>query len=63
MAAQQIGLSSEMEECVDNCIRAMEVCEWCVDQSADHGEGMARCRRLCRNVIDLAPVCARACIT
>ncbi|PSP63622.1 four-helix bundle copper-binding protein, partial [Halobacteriales archaeon QH_8_64_26] len=29
MAVQEIGLSDEMEACVDSCTEAAEVCEWC----------------------------------
>ena len=59
MAVKQIGLSDGTEECVDTCIEAAEMGEWCADQCADHGKGMARCLRLCRDVADLASLCAR----
>ncbi len=47
-------LSEEQRECIDNCQRAVEACEWCADQCAEHGEGMAECIRLCRDVADIA---------
>ena len=58
MAVQQIGLSDEMEQCVDSCTEAVEVCEWCAGECVDHGEGMAECIRLCRDVADIASLCA-----
>jgi hypothetical protein len=55
MALQQIDhLSEEQRECIDNCQEAVQVCEWCADECAGHGEDMARCLRLCRDVADIA---------
>ncbi len=48
-----------MQECIDDCLEAAQVCEWCADESADGGEGMARCIRLCRDVADIASLHAR----
>ena len=61
MAVQQIGLSDEMKQCVDSCTEAIEVCEWCAEEYVDHGEGIAECIRLCRDVADIASLCARLC--
>ena len=61
MAVQQIGLSDEMGECMDACIEAAEVGEWCANKYVGHGEEMARCLRLCRDVVNLASLYARLC--
>ncbi|MFC5972661.1 four-helix bundle copper-binding protein [Halomarina salina] len=60
MALQQIDhLSEEQRECIDNCNEAAQVCEWCADECAGHGEEMAECVRLCRDVADIASLHAR----
>ena len=53
------NLSEDERECVEICNEAAVTCEWCADQCADHGEGMARCIRLCRDVADIASLHAR----
>lgn len=59
MALTEIDhISDEMAECIDSCFEAAQACEWCADQSANHGEEMAECLRLCRDVADLATQCA-----
>ncbi|PSQ02620.1 four-helix bundle copper-binding protein [Halobacteriales archaeon QS_5_70_17] len=52
-------LSDDQRDCIENCLEAAEVCEWCADACADHGEGMAECIRLCRDVADVASLHAR----
>ena len=52
-------LDEKMQTCIDNCLEAAQVCEWCADACADEGDGMARCIRLCRDVADLATLHAR----
>ncbi|WP_336364562.1 four-helix bundle copper-binding protein [Halalkalicoccus salilacus] len=52
-------LADEERECIENCFEATEACEWCADESADEGEGMAECIRLCRDVADVASLHAR----
>ena len=49
----------DVQECIDNCLEAAQVCEWCADACAGEGEEMARCIRLCRDVADLATLHAR----
>lgn len=51
-------LSDDARECIENCVRATEVCEWCADACADE-DGMAECIRLCRDVADVASLHAR----
>ncbi|MFC6731655.1 four-helix bundle copper-binding protein [Haladaptatus sp. DYSN1] len=51
-------LSDEQQECIENCTRAAEVCEWCADACADE-DGMGECIRLCRDVADIASLHAR----
>lgn len=53
------SLSEEQQDCVEICTEASEVCEWCADECAGHGEEMARCVRLCRDVADIASLHAR----
>lgn len=52
-------LSDEERECVENCVQAVEACEWCADECLDEGEEMAECIRLCRDVTDIASLNAR----
>jgi hypothetical protein len=52
-------LSDEAQTCLENCVEASQVCEWCADECAGEGEGMARCLRLCRDVADLTSLHAR----
>lgn len=60
MALTQIDhLDAEKDECIDDCFAAAQACEWCADQCAEKGEGMAKCIRLCRDVADLASMHAR----
>ncbi|WP_049898221.1 four-helix bundle copper-binding protein [Halococcus agarilyticus] len=60
MALQEIDhLDDDARECLDNCLEAAPVCEWCADECAGHGEEMAECVRLCRDVADIASLHAR----
>ena len=60
MALQQIDHpDDQVQECIDNCLEAAQVCEWCADACVDEGEGMARCIRLCRDVADITTLHAR----
>ena len=60
MALQQLEHADDhMQECIDNCLEAAQVCEWCADACVDEGEEMARCIRLCRDVADIATLPAR----
>ena len=60
MALQQIAhADDDMQACIDNCLEAAQVCEWCVDGCAGEGEERARCIRLCRDVADIATLHAR----
>ncbi|MFA9417306.1 four-helix bundle copper-binding protein [Natrinema sp. HArc-T2] len=62
MALQQLETAhsdEQMQACIDDCLEAAQVCEWCADASADDGEEMARCIRLCRDVADIASLHAR----
>ncbi|MFD1513857.1 four-helix bundle copper-binding protein [Halomarina rubra] len=52
-------LSDDEKECLDNCLEAAQACEWCADECAGHGEEMAECVRLCRDVADVATLHAR----
>lgn len=52
-------LSDEARDCVENCLEATEVCEWCADQCIDEEGGMENCIRLCRDVADVASLHAR----
>jgi hypothetical protein len=52
-------LSGDERECIEICNEAAATCEWCADRCADHGEEMARCIRLCRDVADVASLHAR----
>lgn len=52
-------LSDQQRDCIERCQEATEVCEWCSDACVDEGEGMERCIRLCRDVVDLASLHAR----
>ncbi|ELZ28037.1 hypothetical protein C474_16089 [Halogeometricum pallidum JCM 14848] len=51
-------LSEEQRECIENCTRATEVCEWCADECLG-SEEMEECARLCRDVADIASLHAR----
>ena len=51
--------NDEARKCVEDCLRAAEVCEWCADECAGEGEEMAECLRLCRDVADVASLHAR----
>jgi hypothetical protein len=51
-------LSDEQRECIENCLRAAQVCEWCADACLG-SEEMERCARLCRDVGDVASLHAR----
>lgn len=62
MAVDQIDVSDDMEECIDQCFEAVKVCEWCADECIGAGdEDLAQCIRLCRDVADIAATCARFC--
>ena len=54
----ELDVSDRVQNCIDNCLEAAQVCEWCADACADE-EGMARCIRLCRDVADLCTLHAR----
>ena len=51
-------LDDESRECVEICMEATAVCEWCADECAG-SEEMAKCLRLCRDVADIASLHAR----
>ncbi|PSP54966.1 four-helix bundle copper-binding protein [Halobacteriales archaeon QS_1_67_19] len=59
MALDQLDLSDQMDECIDNCWEAVQACEWCADESIGEDGDMERCIRLCRDVADLASQHAR----
>jgi hypothetical protein len=59
MALQELDVSDEMRECIDNCFEATQACEWCADACLDEGMDMSRCIRLCRDVADVASMHAR----
>ncbi|GAB3040283.1 four-helix bundle copper-binding protein [Natronobiforma cellulositropha] len=60
MALQSLQhADDQMQECIDNCLEAAQVCEWCADACAEEGGEMARCIRLCRDVADLTALHAR----
>lgn len=60
MALEEIDhLNDDQKECLDNCLEATQACEWCADECAGHGEEMAECIRLCRDVADIASTHAR----
>jgi hypothetical protein len=59
MALQQLDVSDEMRECIDNCFEATQACEWCADACLDEEMDMSRCIRLCRDVADVASMHAR----
>lgn len=52
-------LGDEERECLENCLEAAQACEWCADECAGHGEDMAECLRLCRDVADITTLHAR----
>lgn len=52
-------LDDDERECIEICNEAAAICEWCADECAGHGEEMARCIRLCRDVADIASLHAR----
>lgn len=47
------NLAEEEQECLEACLAAVQVCEWCADACLDES-GMAECVRLCRDVVDIA---------
>lgn len=51
-------LNDEARECLENCIEAAEVCEWCADECLGNEE-MEECARLCRDVADVTSLHAR----
>lgn len=51
-------LSAQQRDCIDNCLAAVQACEWCADQCVGD-EAMAECARLCRDVADIASLHAR----
>jgi len=50
MALAELDLSDTAEECMDNCVEAMQAGERCAGGCLD--EDVARCIRLCRDVAD-----------
>lgn len=61
MALTQIDHVSEndlMAECIDNCLAAVQACEWCADECLGDPD-MEKCARLCRDVADLTAMHAR----
>ncbi len=60
MALTQIPhIEGKTAECIDNCFETAQATDYCADQCAEHGEEMARCLRLCRDVSDLVTLHAR----
>ena len=56
----QITDDEKMRECIENCLEATEVCEWCADECIALGDSdMIECIRLCRDVADVASLHAR----
>jgi len=43
MALAELDLSDTAEECMDNCLEAMQACEWCADVLEDCAES---CRQM-----------------
>jgi hypothetical protein len=56
--ALEDALSGEMRLALQDSLEAAKACEWCADRCIDEGPGMARCIRLCRDVVELATVSA-----
>lgn len=54
-----IDVSDRVRDCIDNCLAAAQVCEWCADACLDEEAEMERCIRLCRDVADLCTLHAR----
>jgi hypothetical protein len=50
--------NDRMAECIDNCLDAVQACEWCADVCLGD-EKMEECARLCRDVADLTTMHAR----
>lgn len=60
MALENLDVSDEMKQCIDNCFEAVQACEQCADECIKAGDGeMTRCIRLCREAADLALSFAR----
>ena len=51
-------LDDDEHECIENCLQAVNVCEWCTDECLGDEE-MEECARLCRDVADIASLHAR----
>lgn len=48
------SLSQEKQLALQQFFEAEKVCEWCAQRCADHGQEMAMCLRLCRDVANIA---------
>lgn len=49
-----------MAECMDNCLEAVQACEWCASACIEEGEPeMVTCIQRCRDVADVASLHAR----
>lgn len=67
MAEQPMRMGMEVEDNLTGDMRialydahtAVKACEWCADQCIDHGQRMARCARLCRDVADIGSTVER----
>ena len=59
MSTEDLDISDQMQECIDNCFEAAEVCDSCATSCLAQGnEDLARCINLCRDVSTLATTAA-----
>lgn len=52
-------LDDRQRDCLEDCLEAAEVCEWCADACLDEEADVRECVRLCRDVADVASLHAR----
>lgn len=59
MSLEQLDVDEETQQCIDNCLTAVQVTEHCADQCLDEDGDMTECIRLCRDVTEIASTHAR----
>lgn len=59
MATENLDVSDQIQECIDNCYEAAEACESCATNCIAQGdEDLTRCIDLCRDVANVATTAA-----
>lgn len=59
MSVEDLDVSDQMQECIDNCFEAAEVCESCATSCIAQGnKDLSRCIDLCRDIGTIATAAA-----